>query len=468
MVNGLYNERAAYMIKKALLFLSLFTISLFAIEDLTMPNTYVDSALIEAADFNEDGDTLEAWTGRLVDTLDSRFIRTTYLESGDSTLTRANIDTIGGTTYFDTLRGNFDIDSISGNPVIDSIQGNPIIDSADIQFLNTDTIVGAPVCDSILDLDLITGAPSIDSITVNYIFGAPSIDSILSLDLITGAPSCDSIQSLDYVTGNPAIDSATVGYLDPDTMAAVTVTGNIDGSSIKAELSSLEVDTIRDKDALNIVLFDDSVTINGNMGVGAAPSVGIKLIAVAPDSQSTITTAFYGATLSDATNNRGVMGLANGGGGTNNIGIYGEAANATNNYHFYDVAGNYSTNTKVNIAVDTLNVDGSIIGDRIVYDHNGELTISSGVITVTGSYHTIDTEGNAAVDTLMTITHNLPVGQMIILHTAHSNRDVLVTDGNAFRGEGSFLMDSAEDILILMYTSLLGELIEISRSNNNQ
>lgn len=73
----------------------------------------------------------------------------------------------------------------------------------------------------------------------------------------------------------------------------------------------------------------------GNMGVGINPSANVRLYFVAPDAQSTIYYGVAGETYSDAANNYGVFGYAGGGGGTSNIGVYGGAVGAANNYHFY-------------------------------------------------------------------------------------------------------------------------------------
>jgi hypothetical protein len=59
-----------------------------------------------------------------------------------------------------------------------------------------------------------------------------------------------------------------------------------------------------------------------------------------------------------------------------------------------------------------------------------ELTISSGVITVTQGYHTVDTEGDAATDDLDTINGGT-LGDMIALAPINSAREIRLTrDGN--------------------------------------
>lgn len=109
-----------------------FACSLFALSDVTVPNTFVDSAIIEAADFNQNFDTLEAWVARTNDSLDAKFIRFTDFTSHDTTLKFLRVDTIRSNPDIDSIKG---LNVMRGNPNIDSIsglnvmRGNPNIDS---------------------------------------------------------------------------------------------------------------------------------------------------------------------------------------------------------------------------------------------------------------------------------------------------------------------------------------------------
>lgn len=88
----------------------------------------------------------------------------------------------------------------------------------------------------------------------------------------------------------------------------------------------------------------DNLVVDNQAGFGAGIQAAYQLYSQAPDAQSTIQTAIHGYTLSDAVDNYGMVGIAAGGGGTNNYGVYGNAINAPgNNYPFYDVHGNYTS-----------------------------------------------------------------------------------------------------------------------------
>jgi hypothetical protein len=124
------------MFIKSLIITAFLAITGFCLNAHTVPNNPSDSSLIRASDFRQNNDSLEAWTTRIIDSIDGRFIRFSDLNSGDSTLKRVQVDTI------------------RSNPDIDSIRGRPFIDSADIRFIdvtkgNIDSIMTRPFIDSI-------------------------------------------------------------------------------------------------------------------------------------------------------------------------------------------------------------------------------------------------------------------------------------------------------------------------------
>jgi len=94
-----------------------------------------------------------------------------------------------------------------------------------------------------------------------------------------------------------------------------------------------------------------------------------------------------------------------------------------------------------------------------------DLTLASDAITVTGCYHRVDTEGAAATDNLATI-NGAATGQVIILQSVASSRDVTVKNGtgNIFLSGSDFVLDNSRDFLVLICTG--GEINELCRSNN--
>lgn len=95
-----------------------------------------------------------------------------------------------------------------------------------------------------------------------------------------------------------------------------------------------------------------------------------------------------------------------------------------------------------------------------------ELTISGGIVTATRSYHTIDTEGDAATDELDTINGGND-GDILILKSANAGRDPTLKDGtgNLYLA-GDFTLSTIQDMIMLMYRSTLSGWAEISRSDN--
>ncbi len=94
------------------------------------------------------------------------------------------------------------------------------------------------------------------------------------------------------------------------------------------------------------------------------------------------------------------------------------------------------------------------------------LTIATGVVTVTKTYHTVDTEAAAASDDLATISGGT-AGQILIIATANSGRDVVVKHGTGnvyLTGAADFTLSDVRDKLMLLYVGT--EWHEIGRGNN--
>jgi hypothetical protein len=72
------------------------------------------------------------------------------------------------------------------------------------------------------------------------------------------------------------------------------------------------------------------------------------------------------------------------------------------------------------------------------FDAPTELTISSGAVTVTQNYHTIDTESDAASDNLSTINGGTD-GMVLVFRAANDARTVVIKhdDGNIYCNTGA-------------------------------
>jgi hypothetical protein len=79
-----------------------------------------------------------------------------------------------------------------------------------------------------------------------------------------------------------------------------------------------------------------------------------------------------------------------------------------------------------------------------------ELTIDTGAITITKSYHTIDTEDDEASDELDTIGGGSE-GRILIIHSADNDRIVILKNatGNLILGEDIYLDDINIHVMLI-------------------
>lgn len=112
-----------------------------------------------------------------------------------------------------------------------------------------------------------------------------------------------------------------------------------------------------------------------------------------------------------------------------------------------------------------INRDNSASSFTVLGD-NSTITISSGVITVTSSYHEVDTEGAASTDDVDTITvTDIANGTLLVLQPASPARTVVIKDGTGnLRTAGDFTMDNSQDTITLIKDGSVW--YEVSRSDN--
>jgi len=120
----------------------------------------------------------------------------------------------------------------------------------------------------------------------------------------------------------------------------------------------------------------------------------------------------------------------------------------------------------------TLRTSQEFTGDntfssKVAFKDKGELTISSGAVTVTGVSHTIDTESDAATDDLDTI-NGMADGQILVIRPANTDRTVVLkhNTGNIITGSGSDLsLDSDNKFAIIQYDDELEMAVVIATNN---
>ena len=98
--------------------------------------------------------------------------------------------------------------------------------------------------------------------------------------------------------------------------------------------------------------------------------------------------------------------------------------------------------------------------------NSGEVVIIAGVITITGSRHTIDTEYSAPSDDLDTISGGID-GDIVILRAESDARTVTLKNGTGNLDIGAdFALDNYRDTITLCYDSTVGSWLGISTMSN--
>ena len=131
------------------------------------------------------------------------------------------------------------------------------------------------------------------------------------------------------------------------------------------------------------------------------------------------------------------------------------------------IAGSGASSIDFNVG----GVVATIDSDRVTIDKflnlgpATELTIASGSITVTGSYHRVDTQDDDATDDLSLINGGTE-GDVLILRAADDARTVVLKDStnNLQLAGGDFSLTHRQDSIMLMFWA--SNWNEISRSNN--
>lgn len=137
------------------------------------------------------------------------------------------------------------------------------------------------------------------------------------------------------------------------------------------------------------------------------------------------------------------------------------------------VANNVFTAAELNTYLrDNLNILKTSINDSgyLSVVDSTEVTIASGVITVTQNFHTVDTESDAASDNLDTITAGTSVvaGHILVLQAEHNARSVVLNRGSStleLNVSGDMTLDHTDDSITLIYDGT--NWTELARSDNN-
>lgn len=101
------------------------------------------------------------------------------------------------------------------------------------------------------------------------------------------------------------------------------------------------------------------------------------------------------------------------------------------------------------------------------YGDRGTVIISSGTINISKNRHTVDTEGSAPTDDLDTINGATYDGQILIISSVNSSRDITVKDGTGnIQLSTDFVLITNRNHLMLVWDDVYGAWFELSRSIN--
>jgi hypothetical protein len=145
---------------------------------------------------------------------------------------------------------------------------------------------------------------------------------------------------------------------------------------------------------------------------------------------------------------------------------YGYGVTDAGNFVGFRIQDNAGTNVKT----DWLTVDENDVStfSKPALKDGGELTISSGVITVTSAHHSVDTEGDASTDDLDTINGGTTENQLLVIRAANSTRDVVLKDNTGnLRLNGDFTLTHTTDTILLMWIESQSLWAELSRTDVN-
>jgi hypothetical protein len=110
------------------------------------------------------------------------------------------------------------------------------------------------------------------------------------------------------------------------------------------------------------------------------------------------------------------------------------------------------------------NTTGGDVTGILSFSNASELTIATGVITATQTYHKVDTEADGASDDLDTINGGAE-GDILILRAEHTDRTVTVKDGTGnIQTAGDMALDNTQDTIALVFDGT--NWLELARSNS--
>jgi hypothetical protein len=426
----------------------LLVLPLFALDDVTIPNTFTANTPAKASEVNENFDSLEVPYNKLLDTLDQNYTR--FDDFADSTISAKRID-------LDTLRGNPYIDTLM-------VQDTAWIDTLTVTKLKGTAANFSGVC---------------TSATVNTGQGN---NEVYAMD--------QNVRTIDNVTFNKVTaDTADADYITTDSIIALGSGGlallEDGGSGIWVEdggqVGVGTVSPVRDfhvygatailrvgQDGSGIDIYEGA-SYNGMDCVGSN-KLAIRSKSTGDGDIIVDTTGYVGISTASPTATLDVTG---------SCAISGACTTATLNTgqgdnELYDMDQNVLTTSSVTfkktdvadtLIAETVHTDGLVIvetgGAGIV---NNEITVDDST-----SYIRVTNEGLVSADSISTINGGKP-GQILIIAQGNGGGETTLLDGgmgnDKLQLNGNYIVDNstASHIVLIRHTSYSDFWVELSRS----
>lgn len=321
-----------------------------------------------------------------------------------------------------------------------------------------------------------TGAGAYEVIKSNMAAAvAPTVNEDSGDGYVVGSRWVDTTADKEYVCLDATVGTAvwieTTGAGLPVADSTAIVKGSADGTKLMRfeaddiTTGTTRVMTIPDKnitlcDTAEVLLLDGSQAMTADMDMGGYTIGGIKRLYADPDTTYLhLKCGVQGDTSAEITLYR--KDYAGGG----HIIFEVPNAAATAMLLAMKIVGTTDTPiVELSYGLDMNAADIDDIGALILNDAT-ELTISSiGIVTATQSYHSIDTNEDAASDDLEYIMGGT-AGQVITIRAIDSTHTVVAKDGAGnLQLEGDMTLDNAQDTLTLIYDGT--NWLETSRANN--
>ena len=364
--------------------------------------------------------------------------------------------------------------------------------------INETTAASGVTIDSVLLKDntvlagtLLLGAGSVTDSSGAISFGNENLTTTGTL--AAGATTVNG----NILSGNSVTNPAS-GFADQEGLGWNITTKVLE---ISSDATALSVGRTTTGGAGNIVTLRDQATIVTSFGTAVNATSANTIIgstSVTPDSTLHVHTASAGAVAGN-TNADDLVVENSGNGGisilapdTDNAQLY--FGSPTNNasaivrFNYNDSLFTLASNNvgdslvlKGDAFVTNLTLSGAsgsestvAAGSLTVTDFLGvgspsELTIATGVVTATASYHKIDTEANASSDDLDTINGG-SAGRILYIHPAASSRTVVVkheTGNIQLTGQADLNMNDDADTIQLLFNATTSTWVQVGGGDND-